>query len=82
MSREARRVAGGACGDHAVLARVSKFPHVAGVISPYSSRGALQVSPNRMTAFAAIDYDKSANLLPNNAGKPVLDGSRRYKCRG
>ena len=34
------------------LRRVSAFPHVTGVISPYTTRGAVQVSRNRMTAFA------------------------------
>jgi RND superfamily putative drug exporter len=56
-----------------LLARVAAFPHVAGVVSPYSPGGAVQVSPNRMTAFATINYDKPANVLPNSTGKPLLD---------
>ncbi len=57
-----------------LLARVSKEPHVVGVLSPYrSARGTVQVSPNRMTAFATINYDKPANLLSSATGKPVLD---------
>ena len=56
-----------------LLAHVRTAPHVAAVISPYSTRGSVQVSPNRMTAFATINYDKRANLLANNTGKPVLD---------
>src|SRR5450755_1863362 len=55
-----------------LLARVGALPHVAGVISPYSSRGAVQVSPDRMTAFATINYDKPQTLLPNGIGKPLL----------
>ncbi len=55
-----------------LLARVSALPHVAGVISPYSSRGAVQVSPNRMTAFATVNYDQPANVLANATGKPLL----------
>ncbi|PZS11292.1 MAG: hypothetical protein DLM64_06880 [Solirubrobacterales bacterium] len=55
-----------------VLARVSKEPHVAEVISPYTARGAVGVSRDRMTAFATINYDKAANLLPNATGKPLL----------
>ena len=54
-----------------VLAQVRTFPHVATVISPYAARGAVQVSRDRMTAFATINYDKRANLLPNNTGKPA-----------
>ncbi len=56
-----------------VLARVRTFPHVSKVISPYAANGAVQVSRDRMTAFATIDYDKDANLLPNGAGTRLLD---------
>jgi RND superfamily putative drug exporter len=55
-----------------LLARVGALPHVAGVVSPYSSRGAVQVSPNRMTAFATVNYDQPANVLANATGKPLL----------
>jgi RND superfamily putative drug exporter len=55
-----------------LLARVGALPHVAGVISPYSARGAVQVSRNRMTAFATVNYDQPANVLPNSTGKPLL----------
>jgi RND superfamily putative drug exporter len=55
-----------------LLARVATFPHVAGVVSPYSARGAVEVSRDRMTAFETINYDKRANLLPNNTGAPLL----------
>jgi RND superfamily putative drug exporter len=64
------------------LGRVSSLPHVAGVVSPYSSRGALQVSHDRRTAFATIDYDKRANLLPNNTGTPVLNGIKQIHVPG
>ena len=57
-----------------LLARVRALPHVATVVSPYSPRGAVQVSPNRTTAFATINYDKPANELSNNIGKPILAG--------
>jgi RND superfamily putative drug exporter len=55
-----------------LLARVSKLPHVAEVVSPYGPAGAVQVSPDRMTAFATVNYDKRANLLPADTGKPLL----------
>ena len=49
------------------------IPHVVGVISPYGAgrRGRDLARPP--TAFATINYDKRANLLPNATGKPVLD---------
>jgi RND superfamily putative drug exporter len=55
-----------------LLARVQGLPQVAGVVSPYGANGAAQVSKNRMTAFATVNYDKAANLLPNATGDPLL----------
>jgi RND superfamily putative drug exporter len=55
-----------------LLARVGALPHVAGVVSPYSSSGTVQVSPNQMTAFATVNYDQPANVLANATGKPLL----------
>ena len=55
-----------------LLGRVSALPHVAGVVSPYTARGAVQVSANRMTAFATVNYDQPANVLANAVGKPLL----------
>ncbi|MGP0050740.1 MAG: MMPL family transporter, partial [Solirubrobacteraceae bacterium] len=55
-----------------LLARVSALAHVGGVVSPYGARGAVQVSPNRMTAFATVNYDQPANVLANSTGKPLL----------
>ena len=56
-----------------LLAKVSKMPHVVSVVSPYGHQGAVQVSKDRRTAFAVVNYDKRANLLPNDTGKPLLD---------
>jgi RND superfamily putative drug exporter len=56
-----------------VLARVSRSPHVVSVLSPYSPSGAVEVSRDRTTAFATINYDKPANLLANPTGKAVLN---------
>ena len=44
-----------------------------GSSAPTRRRGAVQVSPDRTTAFATINYDQPANLLANDTGKPVLD---------
>jgi RND superfamily putative drug exporter len=65
-----------------LLARVSRSPHVAGVVSPYSPRGTQQVSRNGMTAFATVYFDKRANLLPNDAGTPILDGIKAIHVPG
>jgi RND superfamily putative drug exporter len=55
-----------------LLARVAKLPHVTGVVSPYSGRGAVQVSRNRMTAFATVNYNKPAASLAPDTGEPLL----------
>jgi putative drug exporter of the RND superfamily len=60
-------------GISPLLARVKTFAHVSRVVSPYTRDGAVQVSRDRMTAFATIDYDKSANLLPTGAGTRLLN---------
>jgi len=54
------------------LAKIGSFPHVVSVLSPYTSAGAVEISRDRRTAFATIDYSKRANLLPNNTGAPLL----------
>ncbi|MCL2418773.1 MAG: MMPL family transporter [Conexibacteraceae bacterium] len=56
-----------------LLTQVAKDPHVVSVISPYSPQGKLQVSHDGRTAFAVVNYDKRANLLPDATGKPVLN---------
>ncbi|HTU88286.1 MAG TPA: MMPL family transporter [Solirubrobacteraceae bacterium] len=56
-----------------LLAKVSNDPHVVSVLSPYGKAGAVEISHDRRTAFATINYAKPANQLPNDTGKSVLD---------
>lgn len=56
-----------------LFARVARMPFVVGVISPYSPAGAQEISRDRRSAFATINYAKRANLLPSSTGKAVLD---------
>jgi RND superfamily putative drug exporter len=65
-----------------LLARVSRMPHVATLVSPYSAAGALQISRDRHTAFARVNYDRRANLLPTDIGKPILSGINAIKVPG
>src|SRR5581483_7876596 len=65
-----------------LLAKVGKMPHDVGVISPYSPRGAVQISRDQRTAFATIIYSKRANLLPDSTGKPVLSALKGIKVPG
>jgi RND superfamily putative drug exporter len=65
-----------------LLARVRTMPHVDSVISPYSAAGRVAVSRDRKTAFATINYDKRANLLPDKTGQPVLDAIGKLHVPG
>jgi putative drug exporter of the RND superfamily len=65
-----------------LLARVNALPHVTGVISPYSPRGAVQVSRDQMTAFATVNYDQSASVLPSSTGRALLDRVNAVHVRG
>src|SRR5665213_3337185 len=56
----------------AAIKHLSGYPHVVTVVNPYGPLGAVEISHDHKTAFATINYDKRANLLPNNTGAPVL----------
>jgi RND superfamily putative drug exporter len=65
-----------------LLARAATFPHVTAVVSPYSEAGSVAISRDRMTAFATINYDKSANLLANDTGTPLLHAAASVHVPG
>jgi putative drug exporter of the RND superfamily len=65
-----------------LLAKVAKMPHVVSVVSPYGSAGKVEISHDGRTAFATVNYDKRANLLPDKTGKPVLDAVNAIKVPG
>jgi RND superfamily putative drug exporter len=65
-----------------LLTQVSKDPHVVSVTTPYGPAGSVEISHDRRTAFATINYDKAANLLANDTGKPVLDQVNAIKVPG
>jgi RND superfamily putative drug exporter len=65
-----------------LLAKVRRDPHVINVLSPYGAAGSVEVSRDRSTGFATVNYDKPANLVPNAAGKPVLDQIKAVKVPG
>ncbi len=65
-----------------LLERVSKLAHVTTVLSPYSSRGAVEVSRDGRTAFATVNFDKRANNLPDATGKPILTAINNIRVPG
>jgi RND superfamily putative drug exporter len=54
-----------------VIARVSKLPHVTGVVSPYAG-GSNAISPAGTIGFATVTFDKRANELPKPAVQRVI----------
>ncbi len=55
----------------AAIGRVSKLPHVTGVISPYSA-GSSAISRDGTIGFATVMFDKRANDLPKAAVQRVV----------
>lgn len=55
-----------------MLAAVARLPHVTGVVSPYTARGARAISPNGKIAFATVTFDERANLIPPSATERVI----------
>jgi len=72
-------VASGSVNDPAVRTRITavlqlltKSPSVAGVTSPYTPTGAVQVSRDGKTAYATIDFTKLAAELPRQDVERVI----------
>jgi RND superfamily putative drug exporter len=55
-----------------VLAQIGRLAHVSGVVSPYSSAGARAVSRDGQIAFATVDFDQRANVVPKAAVERVI----------
>jgi RND superfamily putative drug exporter len=55
-----------------MLQKVSALPHVSGVISPYSAAGVHAISTDGQIAFATVNFDEKANLLPKGAIEKVI----------
>jgi putative drug exporter of the RND superfamily len=55
-----------------VLAQIARLPHVSGVVSPYSHAGARAISRDRQIAFATVNFDQRANVVPKSAVERVI----------
>ncbi len=55
----------------ATLARVSRLPHVTGVVSPYAA-GSRAISPAGTIGFATVTFNERANQLPQPAIQRVI----------
>jgi len=66
----------------AMLAKVAAAPGVASVISPYSARGATQVSRSGQIAYATVVFDAQANSLPAAAVTHVVHLAEAARAPG
>jgi RND superfamily putative drug exporter len=55
-----------------VLQQIARLPHVSGVVSPYSTAGAQAVSRDGRIAFATVNFDERANVVPRAAVERVI----------
>jgi RND superfamily putative drug exporter len=55
----------------AAIGRVSRLPHVTGVVSPYSA-GSRAISPDATIGFATVTFNEQANQLPKAAVQRVI----------
>ena len=65
----------------AMLAKVARLPHVTEVTSPFSPRGASQISKNGQTAFATVGFDRYARDLPKHDIQKVIDTAKASASR-
>jgi RND superfamily putative drug exporter len=65
-----------------MLARVASLPHVTGVVSPYGSAGARQISRDGKIAFATVTFDERANALPKPAVNRVISVAQDVRTAG
>jgi RND superfamily putative drug exporter len=55
-----------------VLEQIARLPHVSGIVSPYSAAGAHAISRDGQIAFATVNFDQRANILPKAAVERVI----------
>ena len=65
----------------ATLARVTRQPHVTSVVSPYAP-GANAISRDRTIAFATVNFDERANVLPEAAVNRVISTAQAAHSPG
>jgi RND superfamily putative drug exporter len=59
-----------------MLEAVARLPHVTGVVSPFSAKGAQEISTDGKIAFATVTFDERANLIPPSATERVISTAK------
>ena len=63
-----------------MLKQVAALPHVTAVVSPYSPAGAHAVSRDGRIAFATVNFDERANVLPKASIERVISTAERARA--
>ena len=58
------------------------LPHVSAVVSPFSTKGAHQVSANNHIAYVQLQFDQQAGVLPHSAIQQVVDTAKSFNGPG
>ena len=66
----------------ASYAKVKKLPHVAAAVSPFSQRGASQISKDKQTAFIPVLLDVGGDELTQELAERVLDAGNPARTAG
>ncbi len=66
----------------AMLHKVSRLPHVSGVLSPFSRTGVHSISADGKIAFATVNFDERANLLPKGSIEAVISTAEAARSSG
>ncbi len=66
----------------ATLGALSKLPHVSDISSPYTARGASQISPSGQVAFANVTFDIQANKISGAESKAFVNTARPGTANG
>ncbi len=66
----------------ALLARVASLPHVSAVTSPYTARGASQISPSGQVAFAGVTFDVQPNKISSSDARAFVSKITSASSRG
>jgi RND superfamily putative drug exporter len=64
-----------------MLKEVAALPHVTGMVNPYSPAGAHAVSADGQIAFATVNFDKRANVLPKASIENVISTAERARSK-
>ncbi|MGZ4142291.1 MAG: MMPL family transporter [Actinomycetota bacterium] len=65
-----------------VFSQIGTMPHIDAVVSPYSTQGARQISPDGKIAFAEVEFGVQAIDVPKAEANQLIDLARSVESPG